>query len=97
MHGIKHCGYKSLSDMLADQNNMDGASENTEATNSQLWFHFLDKLYFIMSTIIPKKQTKQADSSDVLLSRKIYTKTLFFTLQSVHPNIQARTIDGKKH
>lgn len=66
MHGIKHCGYKSLSDMLADQNNMDGASENTEATNSQLWFHFLDKLYFIMSTIIPKKQTKQADSSDVL-------------------------------
>lgn len=46
MHGIKHCGYKSLSDMLADQNNMDGASENTGGTNSQLWFHFLDKLVF---------------------------------------------------
>lgn len=48
-----------------------------------------------MSTIIPKKQTKQADSSDVLLSHKMYTKTLSFILQSVYPNIQARSIDGK--
>lgn len=46
MHGIKHCGYKGISDMLEDQNNVDGASENTEGTNSQLWFQFLDKLVF---------------------------------------------------
>lgn len=35
---------------------------------------FQTNLYFIMATIIPKKQTKQADSSDVLPSHTIYTK-----------------------
>lgn len=84
--------------MLADQNNMDGASENTEGTNSQLWFQFLDKLVFHYVNNYSQKN-KQNKQIQVIYYFHIqyYTKTLFFTLQSVHPNIQARTIDEKKH